>query len=128
MRRTIDRLPGLERDEIYGRVAKAIVDYDLKADGETYAQTFACPLFEKGKGCLVHESGKPVSCIMHACYEKSDHLPPGDLLIEKERSIDRLNARVYGRPEQWLPLPVAIQRLARASQSAAEDSHRNEEK
>ncbi len=92
------------------RIEAAITEYSLTADGDTYAQTFACPLFEKGIGCLVHNTAKPLACITHACYENERDLPPGQLQAEQERLVDDLNMRIYARRQPWLPLPVAIRR------------------
>lgn len=82
----------------------------IRDDGESYDKKFACPLFEKGVGCLVHLSGKPSACVVHGCYEKPEHLPPDELLTAQEHCIDGLNARTYGRRHDWLPIPVAITR------------------
>ena len=70
--------------------------------------TYACPLFEKGVGCLVHDTAKPLPCIAHACYERKEDLPPDELLTEREIDIDKLNRRVYGATT-LLPIPVALQ-------------------
>lgn len=93
---------------IYSRVDDVIEKYSLTSEGDTFAQTFACPLFEKGIGCLVHNDGKPLACITHACYENEKDLPPGHLQVEQEDLVDDLNTRTYGRPQTWLPLPLAI--------------------
>ena len=90
------------------RVNAAIETYGLTATGDTWAQKFACPLFEKGIGCLVHSTAKPVPCMVHACYEREADLPPDELQTAAEEQIDALNTRAYGRPQQWLPLPLAI--------------------
>lgn len=71
-------------------------------------RTYACPLFEKGVGCLVHEAAKPLPCITHACYEREADLPPDELLDEREAQVAELNRKVYGRDEVPLPIPVAI--------------------
>ena len=71
-------------------------------------KTYACPLFEKGVGCLVHNSAKPLPCIAHACYEREADLPPDELLTEREIKIAELNRKVYGRAEPPVPIPVAI--------------------
>jgi hypothetical protein len=91
--------------EIYRRNAETIEKYDLKASGDTFAQTFACPLFEKGVGCLIHREGKPVPCIQHACYENKADLPPDELQEKAEHKIERLNRQTY-RQSKWLPLPL----------------------
>ena len=73
-------------------------------------EKFACPLFEKGVGCLVHTTAKPLPCIQHACYERQEDLPPDELLMEAEEKIDRLNRRVYGKASALMPLPVAVEK------------------
>ena len=78
---------------------------NLTSGGEL--NTYACPLFEKGIGCLVHETAKPLPCIAHACYERKEDLPPDELLTEREIDIERLNQRVYGK-SVFLPIPTAI--------------------
>lgn len=105
IRETLSELPLDKRGEVYQRVEETIEKYDLRAEGDTFAQTYACPLFEKGTGCLVHKSGKPLPCIQHACYENKEDLPPNGLLVEQEVRVEDLNARVYGRTS-WLPLPL----------------------
>lgn len=97
--------------EVYRRVEQAVEDYKLEADGDSFAKTFACPLFEKPDGCLVHHEGKPAPCIHHACYENREDLPPDELLIEAEEEIERLNRRTYGKNAVWLPLPIWLKKL-----------------
>ena len=80
MRRAIDGLPPDRRNQIYERSAETVEKYGLSTSGDTFEQKFACPLFEKGTGCLVHASGKPLPCIQHACYENESDLPPDELL------------------------------------------------
>src|SRR6186997_288376 len=67
IRSVIDRLPEVHRAEIQARIEETISRYQLNAEGDTFSKTYACPLFEKGIGCLVHERGKPLPCITHAC-------------------------------------------------------------
>lgn len=105
-------LPATLQRKVELRIGAAIENYGLSSEGDTFAQKFACPLFEKGIGCLVHATAKPAACIVHACYENADDLPPDELLSAAENRIDALNTRVYGKPQTWLPLPVAIQRRA----------------
>ncbi|MBX7173288.1 MAG: hypothetical protein K1X72_20125 [Pyrinomonadaceae bacterium] len=95
--------------EINQRIAETIEKYNLTDSGDTFARTFACPLFEKGIGCLVH-SVKPVPCIQHACYEFQEDLPPDELQTETERKIERLNQQTYGN-SKWLPLPVYLKKI-----------------
>lgn len=97
-----------ELREVYRRIDETIEKYDLKDDGETFAQTFACPLFEPKTGCLVHAEAKPAPCIQHACYETSESLPPQCLQDRAESKIEKLNQEVYGADWRWLPLPLQL--------------------
>jgi len=106
IRGVLDNLPAEKQAEVYGRADDTVRKYGLTAEGNTFAQTFACPLFEKGTGCLVHLEGKPLPCIQHACYENREDLPPDELLAEQEETVGRLNKRVYGSEPVWLPLPL----------------------
>lgn len=101
-----------KRGEIYRRIAETVEKYDLKSDGDSFAKTYACPLFEKNVGCLVHEDGKPAPCISHACYENRADLPPENLQETIENKIERLNRRTYGEVWNYAPLPVWLARLA----------------
>lgn len=106
IRRTLEKLSEEKQHEIYRRAAETVKKYDLHAAGDSFAKTFACPLFEKETGCLVHSEGKPASCISHACCENQTDLPPNRLEEEVENKIERLNKRTYGNAFSWLPLPV----------------------
>src|ERR1043166_3002612 len=108
IRRSLSKLSRTHREEIDARISLAIEKYSLKAEGDTFAQTYACPLFEKGVGCLVHTDGKPVPCIVHACYETADDLPPDELQVSAEKQIEVLNERTYGCSRPLLPLPLAL--------------------
>lgn len=96
------------RTAVYERIYRAIKRYGLSETGDTFAKTYACPLFERGIGCLVHDTAKPLPCIAHACYERKEYLPPSELLTIREIEIDELNERVYGKSESILPIPLAI--------------------
>ena len=98
--------PEMQKD-IQERIAETIEKYDLTSDGDTFQKTFACPLFEKGVGCLIH-SVKPVPCIQHACYERQEDLPPDKLQTEAEQKIEYLNEQTYKKNPRWLPLPVYL--------------------
>jgi hypothetical protein len=98
----IECLPAEKREELSERVEDAVDTFDLRGGGEKYA----CPLFEKGTGCLVHETAKPLPCIAHACYENKRDLPPDELLDQAERAVGELNARVYAKAAILKPLPV----------------------
>ena len=108
IRRVLDDLPN--RDAVMARVERAIDRFDLTSEGKEF---YACPLFEKGVGCLVHERGKPIPCISHACYENKEDLPPDHLVMEQECRVEELNERTYRTPTTWLPLPVALSRRDR---------------
>jgi hypothetical protein len=110
--KVLNKLPSDIQSRITHRVDETIAEYALTPEGDTFSQKFACPLFEKGVGCLVHSTAKPAACITHACYEREGDLPPDDLQTAAERQIDELNTRVYARPQQWLPIPLAIKRRA----------------
>jgi hypothetical protein len=92
-------------EQVMKRVEATIEKFGLSIDGD---ETYACPLFEKGVGCLVHERGKPLACIAHACYENKEDLPPDELLAEQEGLVAKLNELVYRTPATLSPLPIAI--------------------
>ena len=106
IREALRKLSAEKQREIYARAVETIEKYNLSATGDTFAQTFACPLFEKNAGCLVHQEGKPAPCIQHACYENQADLPPDELQTQAETKIERLNKQTYGKNAAWLPLPV----------------------
>jgi len=108
MNRALSELPETQRTSVRERTTTAIKRLGLH-DGQ--GEKYACPLYEKGVGCLVHEAAKPLPCIAHACYERKEDLPPDELLDEREAGIDRLNRRVYGKSAALLPIPVALSRL-----------------
>lgn len=106
VRKILENLSEERQREIYNRAAETIEKYDLKSDGDTFEKTFACPLFEKGVGCLVHAGGKPAPCISHACYENQADLPPDYLLETVEARIEKLNKKTYGVGFTQLAIPV----------------------
>jgi hypothetical protein len=108
--RAIDEMPEGFAAFLRRRISKTIAEYQLSPDAEALSQTYACPLFEKGLGCLVHTSGKPIPCIAHACYESAADLPPIELQHGAERAIDDLNTKTYGVTQPWLPLPLALEK------------------
>lgn len=89
------------------RIDSAIAKYNLSTDGED-SNKFACPLFERNEGCIVHHAGKPIPCIVHACYESAADLPPSSIADAAELAIENLNVRTYGRSHPLLPIPLAI--------------------
>ena len=134
IRDTLALTPRLGEDErraVYVRAREAVSRYGLAPAGDTFAQTFSCPLFAKGIGCLVHQRAKPAPCVQHACYEDWSDVPPLDAQWREEGRIERLNTEVYGAAWEWLPLPVwltlvdpyadgaELRRLARAWESRA---------
>lgn len=100
-------------DKMSKRVSDAVLKYDLDDGRDGESKNFACPLFESGVGCLVHETAKPLPCIAHACYERKEHLPPDELLAEREIEIEKLNRMVYGKCLPPEPIPLALKRLMR---------------
>ncbi|HKR01074.1 MAG TPA: hypothetical protein VJT09_10395 [Pyrinomonadaceae bacterium] len=109
IRETIERTPRLTRAAkraVYKRAAAAVERYNLRASGDTFGQTFACPLYDPSLGCLVHARAKPAPCIQHACYENWEDLPPASLQARTEHRVEQLNGEVYGRAWDWLPLPL----------------------
>ncbi|HEX7312848.1 MAG TPA: hypothetical protein VF297_02950 [Pyrinomonadaceae bacterium] len=109
IRDTLARTPRMNEDErraVYVRAHEAVGRYGLTPNGDTLAQTFSCPLFAKGVGCLVHQRAKPAPCVQHACYENWADVPPLDAQWREEGRIERLNTEAYGAAWEWLPLPV----------------------
>jgi hypothetical protein len=100
------RLGGAERRAVYERARAAVEHYGLTATGDTFAQTYSCPLFVAGTGCLVHRRAKPAACIQHACYDDWSDVPPTELQWREERRVEQLNSEVYGAAWAWLPLPL----------------------
>ena len=106
IRQTLGKLSADKQRKIYRRAKESVEKYDLKTLGDSFAKTYACPLYERGAGCLVHQAGKPAPCISHACYENAADLPPDNLQTEIENKIERLNRRTYRTNPNYLPLPV----------------------
>ncbi|MEP7149811.1 MAG: hypothetical protein ABI857_13105 [Acidobacteriota bacterium] len=111
IRNAIAKLSEEKQERIFSRIQATISKYELSSDGDTFSKTYACPLFEKGTGCLVHQEGKPSPCIAHACYENKEDLPPDEILAEQEAQVEKLNELTYRKPTNWLPLPIAIKRV-----------------
>ncbi|HEX7956692.1 MAG TPA: hypothetical protein VF508_07115 [Pyrinomonadaceae bacterium] len=109
IRETLAQTPRLTdegRRAVYARAREAVARYGLSPSSEGLAQTFSCPLFEKGVGCLVHQRAKPAPCVQHACYEDWSDVPPLDAQWREERRVERLNEEAYGAAWEWLPIPV----------------------
>jgi hypothetical protein len=117
--RRLDELGSEKRDEVMERSALATEKYGLSECEDAHSLTFACPLYETGTGCLVHDSAKPLPCIAHACYERKEDLPSEETLAENEFLIAQLNRRVYGSVAAPAPLPVALSRQIRRSSNDA---------
>jgi len=98
--------------EVLARAADAIARYGLTETGDTFGQTYACPLFEPGVGCLVHWKAKPAACIQHGCYERWEDLPETGTQRRVERQVAALDAAVHGAPSTWLPIPLWLLRAA----------------
>jgi hypothetical protein len=107
IREELQKLSAEKREEIQKRIAETVEKYDLTSDGDTFQKTFACPLFERSVGCLMH-AVKPTACIAHACYEREEDLPPDELQTQTEMKIERLNERTYKKAPRWLPLPLCL--------------------
>ena len=99
--------------EIQDRITETIEKYELSTEGDTFAKTYACPLFEQNVGCIIHEI-KPIPCIAHACYERAEDLPPDELQKNAELKIERLNEHTYKQFTTWLPLPVWLNSLEKS--------------
>ncbi|MCS7078424.1 MAG: hypothetical protein NZ585_00030 [Chloracidobacterium sp.] len=97
--------------EVLARAHAAVVRYGLTETGDTFAQTYACPLFEPGVGCLVHWKAKPAACIQHGCYERWEDLPETGTQRAVERQVAALDEAVHGAPAVWLPIPLWITKL-----------------
>ncbi len=111
IRETLARTPRLTdeaRRAVYQRAHAAVARYKLRAAGDTYAQTYSCPLFEPRVGCLVHARAKPAPCIQHGCYESWEDVPPMNLQWQTERRVEQLNEQVYGAAWAWLPTPLWV--------------------
>ena len=115
--RSLRKLSAKHQQKVCERIDDTIKEYSLESEGDTFAQTYACPLFEKGVGCLVHEDGKPVPCIMHACYERAEDLPPNELQTMAEARIETLNTRTYAQILPLLPLPIALRSYTKSLSS-----------
>jgi hypothetical protein len=126
IRETLLRTPRLDdtaRRAVYVRAREAVARYNLRAAGNTFAQTYSCPLFAPGVGCLVHARAKPAPCVQHACYDRWEDVPPVELQWRVESRVERLNERAYGAAWAWLPTPLWLT-LVDPDSDGAELSHR----
>ena len=108
MKQALGELSLETQKDVRERTADCITTYKLDKAIDTETATYACPLFEKGVGCLVHETSKPLPCIAHACYESQADLPPDELLDAAELAIYGLNIRTYGKADPPISIPLAI--------------------
>jgi Fe-S-cluster containining protein len=106
----IKKMPPEKQKFLKQKNSETVAKYGLRNDDSS--KTFACPFFQKGLGCLIHDV-KPLACIQHACYDKEEFLPPDSLQEEYEERIERLNKQVYRKPAIWLPLPVWIEKISK---------------
>jgi hypothetical protein len=111
IRETLARTPRIDdaaRRAVYTRARLAVERYSLRPSvaRDTYAQTYSCPLFAPGVGCLVHARAKPAPCIQHACYDNWEEMPPVALQWRTERRVEWLNEKTYGAAWDWLPTPL----------------------
>ena len=109
IKETLRRTPRLNsegRHAVYVRAKDVEERYGLRASGDTFKQTYSCPLYDREVGCLVHQRAKPAACIQHACYENWEDLPPDGLQKRTEHRVEQLNQSVYDDDWAWLPIPV----------------------
>ncbi|MGI9107904.1 MAG: hypothetical protein ACR2G4_16840 [Pyrinomonadaceae bacterium] len=111
IRETLARTPRLDDDArraVYARARLAVKRYNLHTTfaGDTYAQTYSCPLFAPGTGCLVHARAKPAPCTQHACYDNWEEMPPVALQWRAEHRVEQLNEQTFGAAWAWLPTPL----------------------
>jgi hypothetical protein len=103
------------RERILERARAAVRTYGFGRSSDTFATTYACPLFEPGKGCLVHYKAKPAPCIQHGCYDRWQDLPDDLGLARTERRVADLNRALYGDDESvwgFRTIPVWLVALA----------------
>ncbi len=104
------------RERVLERARDAVAIYGLDNAVDSFGTTYACPLFEPGTGCLVHQDAKPAPCIHHGCYEAPEHLPDEASRIDVERAVADLNREVYGASEThwgYRTIPVWLAQLER---------------
>ena len=124
IRETLERTPRLGDDErraVYRRAREAVLRYGLRIEGDTFVQTYSCPLFDPATGCLVHRRAKPAPCIQHACYDRWEDVPPLDLQWREERKVEKLNTAAYGLAWEWLPTPLWLTLVDPAADGAELD-------
>lgn len=109
--REIEQLPAESQASMRRKILDTVERFGLDDAAEDGRQTYACPLFEREIGCLVHHTAKPLPCIAHACYGRKEDLPPDELLQEREVRVFELSKRTYGSDGLPKPLPVALKHL-----------------
>lgn len=124
--RTLENSPRISpehRRRIIERARDAVDRYGLDRTSDTFSTTYACPLFEPGRGCLVHYKAKPAPCIQHGCYDDWRDLPDEIELHRVEQRVARWNADVFGDDRSawgFQTIPVWIARLADEKESVQE--------
>ena len=108
--RELRRMPVTKLAAARERIIETVERFGLDT-GEDAEKTYACPLFEPGVGCLVHNTAKPLPCIAHACYERKEDLPPEHLLHEREGRIFEISRRTYSSSSFPKSLPAALKEL-----------------
>lgn len=112
IRSAVVALPTKLRDEVYARAEVAANALSTAANAGDDRQTYSCPLYDAELQCLVHTKAKPAACIVHACYESADDLPPDDLLETAERAAIEISRSVYGKDIAAVAIPFAIEQTA----------------
>jgi Fe-S-cluster containining protein len=107
MNAAIASLGDRKRAAVNLRIDESIERFGLRENPDGLKRTYSCPLFEKGVGCLVHEV-KPTACIVHACYESPDDLPPDEILSAAETEIERIDRMVYHGSNAAKPIPLFL--------------------
>ncbi|MEW6734925.1 MAG: hypothetical protein AB1489_26785 [Acidobacteriota bacterium] len=118
------RISAEKFNEIIKRARQLVEKYRLTTQGETFRQTYSCPLYESGIGCLVHWKAKPAPCIQHGCYENWQDLPDTAEFARVERRIEQINEQVYRNKQEtdYATIPVWLSRLADEVETATLDA------
>ncbi|HZS47555.1 MAG TPA: hypothetical protein VFC63_20960 [Blastocatellia bacterium] len=112
--RTLQQSPRISKQKFYQIITKAeqtVVRHRLDAVGDTFKQTYSCPLFEKGVGCLVHYKAKPAPCIQFGCYEDWQDIPDMTEFHRVQRRVERLHEAI-GEEPIYQTIPVWLKKLA----------------
>lgn len=108
IRSAIAELPTMLRDKVYARAELAANALSAAANSGDDRQTYSCPLYDAELQCLVHTTAKPAACIVHACYENADDLPPDELLETAERAAIEISRSVYGKDIDAVAIPFVV--------------------